>query len=111
MGGPSASLAEGKAAAQDKPSCLILQVTGGLLLRSWDRRWSGHHGSFRGREAEDLGLAAPAGKGSYFSRAELLGKWLKSEAKCHIARPLKSGLKGKENDCQSVRCSSSTQGP
>lgn len=59
MGGPSASLAEGKAAAQDKPSCLILQVTGGLLLRSWDRRWSGHHGSFRGREAEDLGLAAP----------------------------------------------------
>lgn len=46
-----------------------------------------------------------------FSCAALLEKWLKSEAKCHIARPLKSGLKGKEDDCQSVSCSQSTPGP
>lgn len=56
----------------------------------------GHQGSLLAREAEDLGVAAPCWhRLSYFSRAELLGKWLKSEAKCHIVRPLKSGLKGK----------------
>lgn len=50
---------EGKAATQDKPSCLILQAVGGLLLGSWDRRWPSHQGSFHGGEAEDLGRAAP----------------------------------------------------
>lgn len=51
------------------------------------------------------------GCGRVLFHAELLEKWLKSEARCHIARPLKSGIKGKENDCQGVSCSQSTPGP
>lgn len=92
---------------QGKPSCMVLQAICGLSPRSWHREMAQVTSSVQGgrdMRAGSPGLAlAPI--------ILLLGKWLKSEAKCHIVRPLKSGLKGKGIECQSVHCSQSTRGP
>lgn len=102
---------KGNKAAQDKPSSIVLQAIRGLILRSWDGDGSGRQGLSRPGRQDTWDWLLLCGCRHEFSCAALLEKWLKSEAKCHIARPLKSGLKGKEDDCQSVSCSQSTPGP
>lgn len=111
IGGPSAPLAsrEESSTAETAPRGPAGSLGPAPCVLGW--MWPGHQGSLRAREAGDRGLLVCVGAGPYLSPAGLLEKWLESEAKCHIARPLKSGLTGRENDCQSVSCSQSAPGP
>lgn len=73
----------------------------GRFLGPQERPASSSHA----KETGTWGLAAPELAQAFIFSCSIAGEMdLKSEAKCHIARPLKSGLRETENDCQSVSC-------
>lgn len=70
----------------------MLQAICGLPARSWHREMAQVTSSVQG--GRDMGADSPVLAQTLIIL--MLEKWLKSEAKCHIVRPLKSGLKGKQ---------------